>query len=669
MELVLAKDLASKSYILSGKNSFFYRFCDTGFKNKWCGFWFNGIKFLDYFAFKLNDEWLSPAKCKSFEYNEISASHNFSLANLDAKEFLYLSETTGSLISVITIKNNSPERRKVDLFLELGINIKDWNENWHERGYSIKRLENKFVVSSEKGSIAFGSFPFGSLDSKEEYKEHYPGGEKQRIFIPGIYKVSFYLGPESSQEAFFILAPGANEANALKNFEQEINSFSLSYLEKEKRLAEIKSMARFESNLDFLDKLFESSVISLEKLAFDSSFGSGYFAGYPWFLQFWGRDLAWVLPALVDYGNFEGAKEALRTLFKFQSEEGKIPNVIFLNGEASYNSADSTPLALIALYHYVMNSADILFLKEVEKNLEKALNFYGSKKDKNGFVDSEEKETWMDSLERKGKVLEIQAFWIQALKCGTKLLEILGKDSKRIREEALKLEKNFEKEFWNEKEKFYFDRILNGKKINEKTINAIFPLFFGISRNYGEVIRRIESDEFTSKFGIRTVSKSENIYNPAGYHTGSSWAWLIALFAGVEFKHGNAKKGLDYLKILFERLDKNCVSAVDEAWNSEDGSSMLLKGNKLEEGACLQAWSSLAIRAIDECMLGIEVNALENKLIVSPSLLDGMKIKRRKRIGNDWIDLTFRRKGRRVEIKYESEQKKEYKIVKAPLLS
>ncbi len=669
MELVLAKDLKSKSYILTGKNSFFYRFCDTGFKNKWCGFWFDGIKFLDYFAFKLNDEWLSPANCKSFEYNEISASHNFCLADLDAKEFLYLSETTGSLICVITVKNNSSERRKIDLFLEMGVNIKDWNENWHERSYSTKCLENKFVINSEKGSMAFGSFPFGCLDSKEEYKEHYPGGEKQRIFIPGIYKISFYLGPESSQEAFFILAPGANELNALKNFENEINSFSFSYLEKEKKLAKIKNMARFESNLDFLDKLFESSVISLEKLAFNSSFGFGYFAGYPWFLQFWGRDLAWVLPAIIDYGNFEAAKNALRTLFKFQSKDGQIPNIIFLNGETRYNSADSTPLTLIALYHYVMNSGDVLFLNEIERNLEKVFDFYRSKKDKNGFVNSEEKETWMDSLERRGKVLEIQAFWIHALKCGAKLLEILGKDPKKIKEEALKLEKNFEKEFWNEKDKFYFDRILNGKKFKEKTANVIFPLFFGISRNYGESIKRIESDEFTSKFGIRTISKNENIYNPAGYHTGSSWAWLIALFAGIEFKYGNVKKGLNYLRILFKRLNKNCISAIDEAWNSENGSSMLLKGNKLEEGACLQAWSSLAIRAIDECMLGIKVNALENKLIVSPCLLDGMKIKRRKKIGDDWVNLTFKRKGRKVEIKYESEHKKEYKLIRAPLLS
>lgn len=83
----------------------------------------------------------------------------------------------------------------------------------------------------------------------------------------------------------------------------------------------------------------------------------------------------------------------------------------------------------------------------------------------------------------------------------------------------------------------------------------------------------------------------------------------------------------------------------------------------------MQAWSSLAIRAIDECMLGIKVNALKNKLIVSPCLLDGMKVKRRKRVGDDWVDLTFKRKGRRVEIKYESQQKKEYKLIKAPLLS
>jgi hypothetical protein len=71
MELFIAKDLSKYSYILSGKKAFFHRFCDTGFKTKWTGFWHDGKKFIEYFAFKVNDVWLSPLNCISFFQNEV----------------------------------------------------------------------------------------------------------------------------------------------------------------------------------------------------------------------------------------------------------------------------------------------------------------------------------------------------------------------------------------------------------------------------------------------------------------------------------------------------------------------------------------------------------------------------------------------------------------------
>ncbi len=664
MELVLAKDLSSHSYIISSKKSFLLRFCDTGFKNKWCGFWFEGRKFLDYFAFKVNEEWLSPNNCKIFEHNQISSSHSFSLKDLDVKEFLYLSSRNGSLICILNFKNKAYERVRVDVLLEMGVNIRDYDEDWHDRKYSVKILDKKILITSEKGCLLVGSFPFGNFEHEEKYRDHFPSGEKERVFIPGNYLISFYLGPESSHQVFFIFSAGENEEDCIKNFEDEINNFSSTYLEMERDLEILRRNSIFKCNLSFLERLFEISVLNLEKLWYDSKI-SGYFAGYPWFQQIWVRDLAWVLPAVVDYGEFEKAKKSLQTIFSFQSEEGKLPNVIFLNRKAIYNSSDSTPLSLIALHHYVLNSGDLEFLNLLEKNVEKALEFYEKNKNENGFIFSKEKESWMDSLGREGYVLELQAFWANALKCCSELFEILGKGGKEIEKESLELERNLEKEFWNEEEKFYFDRISSFKH-REKTINAIFPLFFRIAKNWKDVLEKMESEEFTSNFGVRCVSAKESFYNPSGYHTGACWAWLLCILSAVEFMHAR-EKGFDYLKILFDRIGKNCVLSLEEAWNPENGSSVLMKENKVEESAYLQAWSSLAIRAIDEFMLGIKINAFEGRIFLSPFLKDGMVVERRKRMGNDWVNLAIRRKGRKIEVNLKSELGKEYKIVKAPI--
>ncbi|HKZ45339.1 MAG TPA: amylo-alpha-1,6-glucosidase, partial [archaeon] len=404
-----------------------------------------------------------------------------------------------------------------------------------------------------------------------------------------------------------------------------------------------------------------------EKLSHNSDFGFGYFAGFPWFTQFWGRDSGWIIPAVIDYGDFESAKNALITLAKFNSD-GCIPNIIYMNGKAEYNSADATPLWIIALNHYVKNSGDLEFLHDMESVLIKAVDWCRQNdKDRDGFVEADSKETWMDTLDRSGKPIEIQAFLIEALKSAGNMLHML-KDSgreKMVREQAIEMGKKFEKAFWDEKGQFYLDRI-DGDG-DTKTINSVFPLVFETSQRSKQVLDKIESDEFSSAFGIRTVSKNSLVYNPMGYHTGSIWGWITALAACAEFKNGRPEKGIYYLGILSDSLSKSCIGAIGEAWNAENGSPLLTKENLREEGACLQGWSSaMVVRCVDEYMLGIGIDALNNTITVSPSLLDGMKVFRRKRIGDDYVDLTFERSRNKLKVNYQSSSGKEYRIIAVP---
>ncbi|MEM7821394.1 MAG: amylo-alpha-1,6-glucosidase [Candidatus Aenigmatarchaeota archaeon] len=659
---ILGEGLDSRSYILSGTKSFFHRFCNTGFKNKWCGLWSPPYKFLEYFAFKLNEQWLSPENCVSFSYDEASSSHYFNLGDIIAKEFLFVPNNKG-MVCILTIQNKSEEKKNIKLFLEVAVNIRRANENWHERVYSTKVIEKGVMVNSELGSFFFGSIPIGRIELINYYKEHYPSGERQRCFIPCNYYIDLVVDKKSNEDVFFFFSCGKNEEEALNEYSNTTNFFASEYVKKEKKYLEIFSKSRLETGINFVDQLFKWSIVSIEKLGFESDFGFGYFAGYPWFTQFWGRDLGWMIPAIVDYGNFEGAKESLDTLSKFQ-RKGCIPNIIYMDGRVEYNSVDSTLLWIIALRHYIKNSGDLAFLNEKMKNLVDALKWCENREE-NGFIKSYPNETWMDSINREGKPIEVQAFWIYALKCAGELFGLVGNSElrKKLKEKSRKLNYFFEENFWKEEKGYYLDNLNNSME----TINPIFSVFFEVSKREKKILKKIEED-FFSDFGIACVSRKDKIYDPRGYHTGSAWGWITALTACVEFKN-DIDKAMKILNILFNNLNKGCVGAIGEAWNSEDGSSLLKKNGFEEEGACLQGWSSaLVIRCIDEYMLGIKPDAITNTIIISPSIKDGMSVFRRKRIGEDYVDIIIKREKNMLDVSYRSTLGKAYRIIKVPNL-
>lgn len=666
MKALEESGLSEKSYILSGKSSFFHRFCDSGFKTKWTGLWAGSKKFFDYFALKIGDVWLSPKNCLRIEYDEASCTHVYEVSGLQARETLFVPELGKKFICVLNLANPSEEGRKIKIDLEVGVNIREREENWHDRTYEFQTVGSHLIVNSSKGSLVYGSNGISSFSAMKLYKDHFPG-ESERCFVPGILSMEIELKPKSDDELVFMFSCGKDQNEALFNFNPDKISVFQKLAEKMNWYSHVLNSAVIKTGIEDIDNLFRWSVIGLEKLCCESDIGFGILAGYPWFTQFWGRDSGWTIPAIVDYGNFDAAMKALKTLADFQSSEGEIPNLISLDGRPSFGSADATPLWVSSLKHYVMNSGNTEFLKKVEENLLKAIDWCRSRNsDGDGLIESNGGWTWMDTLERDGKPIEVQAIWLKALTDARKLFDILGREIIDF-SEIKKIGKNIEKEFWDDSAGFYFDMVKWKFKDNKKTVNSIFPVLFGISKSPLKVIDRIESEEFTSKFGVRTVSKDESVYNPIGYHTGSVWGWITGLTACIEFLNNRPVKGIEYLSILKSMQGKTCLGSIDEAWGAENGDPVLSKGIGYEPAAVLQAWSfGSVVRCIDEFMLGLNVDAIENSIIVSTSIPDGMKVMRRKRIGNDLVDLQIERIGNELKASYVSREGKSYKLVRAP---
>jgi glycogen debranching enzyme len=656
--MYLTQDLSNKCYLLAGKKAFFHRFCDTGFKTKWTGLWSGNKKFLEYFAFKVNEEWLSPENCKRFEEDGTTATHFFELDKMKVEENILVPEDLPALLCKLSFINKTREEKRIEVNLEVGVNIRKMEENWNDRVYHKKFQENKIFVSNELGTLAFGSSTPANDILSSYYKEHYPG-ELQRCFVPGIYSTSIALAPLSTQTIVFTFVCGDNEEDARRIF-NSLESWE-DILAKKYEVYKINEDC-IETEDPFLKELFYTAIINLEKCAYEGKI-KGFFAGYPWFTQLWGRDLGWIIRAAVDIGKFDFAKASLELLAKNQSEEGLIPNFITLDGKINYNSADATPLWIIALNRYIECSGDLKFLEMMKENLLKALKWYKENSDENGFVRNGSGQTWMDTLDRKGICLEICSLWYEALKSGSNLLSLLGDSvGKRILLDSSKLlAENIEKHFW--KEDFYVDNLEDG----ERSINAVFPLIFNISKRPIQVLEVLESNEFTTNFGIRNFSKSSRLYNPSGYHTGACWGLMTALMACAEFLNNRIEKGIEYLRKIGNTMNKFCINSFPEAWNPEDGSLNLLKPFGYEYSAFLQAWSAAGIIiCVDEFLLGLKEDAINKSIILRPSMKG--RIKRRKLIDKDLVEITVEEAEKRISFAYRSSREHFYKIIILPKL-
>ncbi len=488
------------------------RFNTSAFGSKWCGLWDGNKKLMDYYAIKINDTWLGPHNCYRFVKINNMAEHWYKTNKFEIKERTVL----GNGLSIeINVKSKFPENIRVGM--EVGVNIRDRVENVHNRKYVVDRNSEVRIVN-EKGSLVFGK---GNFDERDEYKTHKPGNyqewwkeEEQSVFVPG-----------------FMYEDGVSKKSG---------SLFKFYIEKPAEKSE---------NTGFYQK------------------GRGVMAGFPWFLQVWGRDSGFIIPAYTNKRKYEWARDSLRILASLEND-GRIPNYIEKN--PVYNSIDAGPLFVIAAEHYIRRSKDKTFLPEIEENIKNILNSQVKR-----MIKSRIKETWMDTLDRTGYNIDVQSVWAEAYKAGYKLLD--NKDW-IIKHELLR--KKINHDFWDGE--FFLDTL--GKET--KTANPVFPLFFGLveKERAKKAFEVLESEEFLTNRGLRSVSKEDSSYDPQGYHQGMVWGLLTGMLAYAERRYGRKNKSNEILKIIRSNKNLRCIDGIDEVYDGDTG---------IPSGCCSQAWSEI----------------------------------------------------------------------------
>jgi predicted glycogen debranching enzyme len=343
-------------------------------------------------------------------------------------------------------------------------------------------------------------------------------------------------------------------------------------------------------------------------------------AGYHWFTD-WGRDTMISLEGLtLVTGRCLEAGYILRT-FAHYVRDGLIPNMFpDRQKEGLYHTADATLWFFHALGRYLKKSEDRITLRLLLPILVDIVEHHLRGTKFNIHVDPQDglliqgqegyQLTWMDAkmgdwvvTARRGKAVEINALWFNALKLVESWLREMGNadGAQRYADHAERARESFNKRFWFEEGGYLYDVVdVDG---GTATDSACRPnQLFAISLDYPvldqarwqSVVAVAERDLLTP-VGLRSLSPKHPDYKPiyggdlrsrdGAYHQGTVWAWLIGPFIDAWLKVHPRDKATarKFLGRFPESMNENGIGTISEVFDAREPHTA---------GGCIaQAWS------------------------------------------------------------------------------
>ena len=418
--------------------------------------------------------------------------------------------------------------------------------------------------------------------------------------------------------------------------------------------------------------------------------GGGIFAaGIPWYVTIFGRDSLLTSHQLLMV-NPRPARDALVLLARHQGtqddpwrdeEPGKILHEV-RRGELAragliphtpyYGSVDATPLFVLLYAQYFRWTGDLAFAEELLPNVKAALRWIDEQGDLDGdgFVEYLSRspgglvnQGWKDSGDAMAHsdgslavgpiaLSEVQGYVYMAKERVAGVFDALKdfRSASRLREEAELLRGRFNEAFWMEDEQ-YFAAALDGEKRQIRTVmsNPAHCLYCDIvdPEKAAHMSRRLLQPDMFSGWGIRTMSKGAQAYNPMSYHNGSVWPHDNALVAAGLKRYGFAKAANRVATAIFDTAVHADYMRLPELF-----CGFTRRTPTRPVGypvACSpQAWAAGAPFLLLQAILGISALAHENVLTVNkphlPSWLNEVEL-RHLRVGESRLSLVFRREG------------------------
>jgi len=325
-----------------------------------------------------------------------------------------------------------------------------------------------------------------------------------------------------------------------------------------------------------------------------SSAGTTLIAGYPWFTD-WGRDTMISLPGvLLATGRAHDAAAVLRT-FAAYVRDGLIPNRFpDAGGPADYNTIDASLWFVEAVRAYVAATDDAAFLRDVFRTVRAVIEGYtngtrygiGVAADGlvRGGADGVQL-TWMDAkvgdrviTPRRGKPVEVNALWYNALRACESFAQRLGEPPDPYRTAAERAAASMER-FWNAERGWCYD-VLDGPDGDDASLrpNQLFTVSLFASAFDDDRARAIVdvcAARLWTSMGLRTLSPDDPAYigtyggdqaaRDGAYHQGTVWPWLLGPFVRAHLRaYGDRERALAFVRPLVDALDSDAIGTVPE---------------------------------------------------------------------------------------------------------
>jgi glycogen debranching enzyme len=380
-----------------------------------------------------------------------------------------------------------------------------------------------------------------------------------------------------------------------------------------------------------------SRISELQGVVKNPYLGTGIVAGYrtsgsgqrPGFAWFFGRDSMWTSLAYNASGDFASTRTALDFLSKVQRADGKIPHEIaqgaglvpwFENYAYAWASADATPLYIITMNDYVVESGDLAFAKEKWASLQKAHDFLRSTYDEQGLPKNFGiGHGWVEG----GPLLPVKtelyqsALGIEALRALGNLATLTGDDAqgKELQGIFAKQQTFLNDIFWvPETKRFAFALDQENKRVDQPTVLSTVPMWFGLldEQKANLTIDELAKPSHQSDWGMRIIGNDAAKYSAGGYHFGAVWPLFTGWASVGEYRYHRAAPA-------YANLRANALLALDGAMGH---TTEVLSGDyysSLSTSSPHQIWSAaMVVTSMLRGMMGLSVNAQERKLTIAP---------------------------------------------------